>query len=75
MALYYLERYKDALQAFDIVLDRASNSSTVWTNKGLTLSKLKMYNESLKAFDEAIKFDPNNVNAIKGRDEVTRNLS
>ena len=35
------------------------SSFNAWYNKGLALNKLGRYDEAIKAYDEAIRLDPN----------------
>ena len=38
-------------------------TTSSWTDKGVALSNQGNYNEAIKAFDEAIKLDPQNAKA------------
>jgi tetratricopeptide (TPR) repeat protein len=57
-ALYQLNRYKQALGAYDraVVLD--AQKVTIWVNKGRTLLRLRHYEETVKACDRALALDP-----------------
>lgn len=59
VSLYKAENYEAALEEFS-----KENSSNMLYNKGVVLTKLCQYEEALSSFEEAIKINPQNENAI-----------
>lgn len=72
--LYQLQRYEDALQAYETSLDTNPNNPNAWKGKGDTLQALKRYQNALEAYDEAIQLQPNNWQAWMGRGEALEKL-
>jgi tetratricopeptide (TPR) repeat protein len=50
-----------------------SNDPNTWNNKGKTLYRLGEYDEAIKAFDEAIRLDPNYAKAWNNKGIVLKN--
>jgi tetratricopeptide (TPR) repeat protein len=48
--------------------------SEAYNNRGNCLRKLNRHDEALASYDMAIKHDPNNENAIKGRKQILERL-
>jgi len=44
-------------------------SETEWYNKAVALSKLEKYEDAIKAYDKAIKINPQNDNAPTNKGE------
>jgi len=44
-----------------VISENEANSSEIWNNKGVALYNQGRYNESLKAYDKAIKISPRNA--------------
>lgn len=68
-ASYGLNRYEEALNAFDQALRLSPESPDAYRYKSRSLYQLKRYQESLTAFDQAIRLAPNSADAYcyKGR--------
>jgi curved DNA-binding protein CbpA len=60
-ALYFLEKYDEAIKCYDKAIEIDPNNSVVWNNKGLALSFLEKYDEAIKCYDKAIEIDPNDA--------------
>ena len=76
--LMQLDRYEEALLAFDADMEHAPENSGLWSNKGIALSMLQRYDEAVAAFEQAIRLAPEDIrlwcnksNALAeaGRDE------
>jgi len=65
--LYRLERYDEALAAFDQSIRLKSNSTDSWNGKGWALYRLERYGEALAAFDQSIRFDPKSADSWDGK--------
>ena len=57
-ALAKLERFDEALDAYDRAITIDPKQAVGWSNKGYALVKLQRYYEALEACDCAIKIDP-----------------
>jgi tetratricopeptide (TPR) repeat protein len=58
-----IQKYNEALKAFEKTIKLKPNSTDAWYSKGIALVKLGKYNEALKAFKKAIKLKHDNINA------------
>lgn len=72
--LYQLQRYEEALQAYETSLDTNPNNPNAWQGKGDTLQALKRYQDALEAYDEAIQIDPNSWQTWMRRAEILEKL-
>ncbi|MDF1533086.1 MAG: tetratricopeptide repeat protein, partial [Methanosarcinaceae archaeon] len=57
-ALYDLEKYEEAIEAFDRAIELDPKDAFNWNFKGNALYDLEKYEEAIKAFDKAIELDP-----------------
>jgi len=53
-----LERYEEALKAFEKAIEINPQFVEAWNGKGIALYNRERYKEALKAFNKAIKIDP-----------------
>ncbi|ULP71820.1 Serine/threonine-protein kinase C [Nodularia sphaerocarpa UHCC 0038] len=72
--LFELQRYQDALAAYQEAVNISPDFVPGWSGQGKTLSELKKYQEALAAYDQAIQIQPDYVEAWSGRGFVLRNL-
>ncbi|WP_066380136.1 MULTISPECIES: serine/threonine-protein kinase [unclassified Anabaena] len=72
--LFELQRYEDALAAYEQAVNIRPDYAQGWNGKGRTLAKLKQYEAALTAYDTAIQLQPNYVEAWRGRGFVLQNL-
>ena len=61
-----LNKYDEAIRAFDKAIEINPNDSDAWNEKGIALGKLK-YDEAIKAYDKAIEINPQDSNAWDGK--------
>ncbi len=66
-ALVGLERYEDALAAYDAVLAMAARNVDAIAGRGNVLKQLGRHAEAIAAFDSAIGMVPGHLDAILGR--------
>jgi tetratricopeptide (TPR) repeat protein len=59
--LYALNKYDEAIKAYDTAIEIDRKYSTAWSNKGVVFGDQGKYNEALQAYDEAVSLDPNNA--------------
>ena len=67
LELLGVERYAEALIAFNHALALDSNFAYAHNGKGLALYHLKHYPETLTALDRALALNPNDITALYGR--------
>ncbi|WP_341528615.1 tetratricopeptide repeat protein [Nostoc sp. UHCC 0302] len=72
--LFDLQRYKDALTAYEKAVNIIPNYAQGWNGQGKTLNELKEYKEALAAYDKAIQIQPDYLEAWSGRGFVLINL-
>ena len=60
-ALAELERYDEAIEAFNEAIRLDPNDPQTWSAKGISLMMQGKYDGAIKAYDEAIKLDPNDA--------------
>jgi tetratricopeptide (TPR) repeat protein len=72
--LFELQRYQDALAAYQQAVSISPDFAPGWSGQGKALNQLKKYEEALAAYDEAIQIQPDYVEAWSGRGFVLRNL-
>jgi tetratricopeptide (TPR) repeat protein len=69
-----MQRYDQAITAYDQALAFDGPDATVLTNKGDALFELKRYDEALAIFDEALTLDPNNTLLLAYKGDTLANL-
>ena len=74
-ALYYSERYEEALKCVEKILEIKPDDIYQWWNfQGNILNALKRYKEAVFSFREALKINPNYLDATYGLGLVLYNL-
>ena len=61
------ERYDEALQIFDQILEIDSENVKALNHKGATLVKMEKFENSLEYFDKALELQPNNTKILKNK--------
>jgi len=69
--LYQVERYNEALEAYNKALTITPRNARIWSDKGAVLYKLERYDEALEAYKFARFLDPNNA-SISHRFDMLR---
>ena len=64
---YDNQKYDEALQYFDKVLDIDPSNVNALNNKGLALDHLQRYDEALQYFDKALTIDPSSFSALNNK--------
>ena len=59
--LYQLQRYAEALAAYEQAIRLDPNDATLYSNKGHAVQHLGRHEEVLAAYEQAIRLDPNDV--------------
>ncbi|MDD1752717.1 MAG: tetratricopeptide repeat protein [Methanotrichaceae archaeon] len=72
--LVKLNKYDEAIKAFDEALDLDPMSATAWSGKGTALQKLGKDDEAITAFDKALDLDPMSATAWSGKGYVLQKL-
>nr|QNO43661.1 cell division coordinator CpoB [Methanosarcinales archaeon ANME-2c ERB4] len=63
LALADLDRYEEALKAFEKAIKLKPDASYAWYSKGRALADLDRYEEALKAFEKTIELKPDDADA------------
>jgi tetratricopeptide (TPR) repeat protein len=58
-----LNRFDEAVLAYDQAISLDANSSDAWYNKGNALKSIGKYDEAIRAYDEVIRLDPSYADA------------
>ncbi|MBE9046401.1 tetratricopeptide repeat protein [Pleurocapsales cyanobacterium LEGE 10410] len=68
-ALYLLERYSEALEAYTEATELNPAEATAWQKQGDVLYRLEQFPEAIAAYDRALELEPNNgeLYNLKGR--------
>jgi serine/threonine protein kinase len=72
--LFDLQRYQDALAAYQEAVNIRPDYAQGWNGQGKTLFKLEKYAEALIAYDHAIQIQPDYIEAWSGRGFALQNL-
>ena len=72
--LYKLERYEEAITAYDQAIRLDPGDALSYHGKGDVLNELERYEEAITAYDQVIRLDPNFVNAYHGKGRTLCNL-
>ncbi len=57
-SLYGLEKYEDAVEAYDKALKIEPKDAEVWYSKGVVLGRLGRYEDAVEAYDKALEIEP-----------------
>ena len=60
MALHEMERWDEALEAFEKAIALEPDLPEAWRNKGVALERLNRYKEAQEAFQHLVELTPNN---------------
>ncbi|MGH2509543.1 MAG: protein kinase domain-containing protein, partial [Ktedonobacteraceae bacterium] len=71
---YKCSRYREALAAFEHVIQADPTNSAAWIGKGKSLHRLIRYQAALDAFAQAIQSDPSHPLAYNGKGHVLLSL-
>ncbi|GIU71488.1 MAG: hypothetical protein KatS3mg003_0967 [Candidatus Nitrosocaldaceae archaeon] len=75
-ALTKLQRYEEAIEAYNKALEINPNYAEAWNNKGYALAKLQRYEEAIEAYNKALEINPNYAEAWNNKgyalDELQR---
>ncbi len=66
-ALSDLNKFDEAIKAYDKVIENNPQNSITWDNKGIALVKLNKFAEAITAFDKAIELNPKDWIALEGK--------
>jgi WD40 repeat protein len=75
--LYNLKLYTEAIDYLNFALEFKPDkqiAGTIWFNKAQSLMEIKMYEEAILSFDEALKYDSNNIKAWNNRGHILEEL-
>ena len=61
------ERYNEALDVFDQILEIDSDNVKALNHKGTVLVKMENFQQSLEYFDKALMIEPNNIKILKNK--------
>jgi len=69
-----LEKYEEALKAYEKAIEFNAEYADAWVGKGTVLFRLERYEEALKAYEKAIEFNAEYVFAWAGKGAVLSEL-
>jgi tetratricopeptide (TPR) repeat protein len=72
--LYNLNKYDEAIKAYDKAIEIDLRNSLAWYNKGDSLGRLNKSDEAKKAYDKANGINPNSPYAWNGNGRDFDNL-
>ncbi|MEH2325847.1 MAG: tetratricopeptide repeat protein [Nostoc sp.] len=72
--LYQLQRYSQAVFAFDQAIEIQPDYAQAWKNRGIILTQLDQFNEAVFAFDQAIEIQADYAQAWDDRGWALYNL-
>jgi len=67
-----MDKYDDAITAYDEAIRLDPNYALTWYNKGNGLKNLGKYDEAIQACNKSIELDPNNAYAWDSKGEALR---
>ncbi|MFB3765081.1 MAG: zinc metalloprotease HtpX [Methanotrichaceae archaeon] len=73
-SLFDLEKYAEAINAYDLALTADPKYVNAWLNKGTAFFKLSRYDEAITAFDLVIKMNPKNADAWNRKGVVFKKM-
>lgn len=56
----YFKRYEEAIEMYNIIIQKEKKNADLYINKGIALACLKKYNEAEQCYDKAISLNPKN---------------
>lgn len=68
------QRYEDAIDSYDKVIEFNPLDAEAWGNRGGVLSMLQRYEDAIASFDKAIQIQPNFPLAIYSREQALSQL-
>jgi len=74
-AMHAVNRYKEALAAFEQALGFNARSCIAFIGKGKALCRLNRFDEALDAFAQAIQLEPQRIEAICGKGDALAKLN
>ncbi|MBW9221687.1 protein kinase [Methanothermococcus sp. SCGC AD-155-C09] len=74
VALYYQEKYNEAIECYDKALKIDPNYVDAWYNKGVALKNLGKYNEAIMCYDRVLEIDPGYVKAWNNKGDILYKL-
>ena len=73
-AFYFKEKYQDAVECYEKVIEIKPDYADAWYNKGVAFGNFDQYEEALKAFDKAIELKPDYADAWSNKGVAFGNL-
>lgn len=74
VALSNIEKYKEAIEAFDVAICKPDSYALAVNNKGNTYVKMEQFKDAIEAYTEAISINPKYSIAYNNRGQVYFNL-
>jgi tetratricopeptide (TPR) repeat protein/tRNA A-37 threonylcarbamoyl transferase component Bud32 len=72
--LFQLQRYKEAVSAYDRVIQAKSNDYLAWFKRGIALENLNHYEEAVASYDQVLQLQPEDYLAWLKRGVALENL-
>ncbi len=68
--LFFKGEYEKAIECYDDVVNLDSNNFDGHFNKALSFEKLNRYKEAIECYDKVIQLQPDDIEAIEGRNSL-----
>lgn len=72
--LFDLEKYSEAIKAYDIALAADPKYMNAWINKGTAFFRLDRYDEAIEVFNQIIEIDPKHADAWHRKEVVLKKM-
>ena len=75
LALFYQEKYDEAIRCYDIVLKTYPDDINTWMGKGAALYYQDRFEEALRCYDKVLYFDPYNEDARLHIEDIKEDMN
>ena len=61
------EKFREAIKAYERVLEIDPNNVSAWYNKGLALNNIRKYDEAVQSYDKVLEIDEKNTGTLNAK--------
>ena len=69
-SLYSIQRFEEAVKAYDMALEINPDSEGTWLNKGMVFEHLQQPEAAKQCYEQIIKINPDNKDAKAGLERL-----